>query len=321
MAVRFLNLLFVLTLLPLSAMGAPKKSENAVSIRAVETTRDANFVYNRTPLQYMAYDQRKRAMKTVVRLLDEKLNDLRKSGKLPEALSVATLPLLESAHKNIDELVETLLRLELNQVDASKKSFADFIPSALIINVLAKGTLGLGVAGGAGVSVGLVVLPYHVTRQPLQNDGGQNTVEYYEFEYFLIGFPNVDIGGGASAGAVTRISLGAIWGPMESPKDFLGLMIALSGGFATPAGGVNVKTGAVHNSKKPGAFQYKFAMAGLEWGAGVNVEARVNAAWIVDGMKFLAGLGIEGLDDTSVTTEKIEVSGTAGFKEKEKVLP
>lgn len=118
----------------------------------------------------------------------------------------------------------------------------NLIPSALWVQVGGGFDLAWGLGAGASGGIGVVFLPVKITRLDVMT---QEVVEYYRVEYGLIGIGAGNVGTGAGAGAKFRTGLGLVWGPLESPNDFKGMALAISGDATLGPVGLNIKGGAL----------------------------------------------------------------------------
>ncbi len=261
---------------------------------------DNNNIYVRVAASKQLIASKTQEMSALtVRLMQEKIVDMLASGVMPVELDVDTIGQIKDSSEELEEFIT--LAQAYNETDSGSSDIQDvqeLIPSAFMVTLGLKASLSLGLSGGGSLTVGLVVMPmteYVIPRRPDLSDSDLNSLTLEDIEkliansvterltatWAIIGWPNVDLGVGAGAtpGAV-RLGAGLIWGPLQSAKDFKGLVGGVSGN-ATLGVGLNFKVGIVHNGDLPGIAQMKYVLIGAEMGASAEATARVNASVII----------------------------------------
>jgi len=161
------------------------------------------------------------------------------------------------------------------------------VPQMFLAYFSAKFTANLGIGGGASATVVIAVQPWltlavdHTLAQP------KVVSKSYDVDVDVLGIPNVDIGFGVGGGAGVRVGVGAVFGPVNQPKDLAGTGIGLSGTVTIPVlGGVSAKVVTV--LKYP-----PLVMLMLGYSSGTSAEAEIhgNLQQILDLGAFLSWLG------------------------------
>ncbi|MEK6706876.1 MAG: hypothetical protein AABZ06_13920 [Bdellovibrionota bacterium] len=262
-------------------------------ITTTRVTRDAHFVYYRTPWKEMLNSERREAIEASI-----------------EALKNTLLTFSHKHEKKINTLVNALKKShELNGIASDAEELArvaenygfklyEAIPSGFMVFVGGKFTAELKIGGGGSGTIAMVVVPVKV--QPVRIETGQKVRPHLELDWSLVFIPSVDVGGGIGAGASFRIGAGLVWGRFKRAKDFAGPMLSISKSIEC-AVGLNVKVGMVRNLKLKQNFT--FVMTGISFGPSAEIAIHGNGAFVIPVDNIFTMIG--GEPDTFSGTDRV----------------
>lgn len=200
--------------------------------------------------------------------------------------------LLNKMDLSREELAPLLRQMQEGGREISQSSgirLHNLIPNAFMIVGGGKVSGNYLVGLGASFNLGLVFMPKRVDR--LKRETNEVT-HYYEVDWSVIGWPVVNLGGGAGAGARARGGLGLIWGDLNRANEFDGFTIGISAsGVIGPVGG-NIKAGLVNfDSNSQNKFKYFFVMAQYDGGAAATAEIHASGAYVFNAEQVARALG------------------------------
>jgi hypothetical protein len=243
-------------------------SFQSMSLAKTEVYQDQTYIYFKTPLKELAQYERRHLIRESMDLL---------LGYVKQYLSFSTqlnqrgqIELLKSAHDQLDPMVADVEKY-VNPRNLPGLRWVDAIPSGILVFAGGAFTQGLKLSGGGSVSLGVVIVP---SRVIVIEKTTQKVTTYYPLETALVLMPSLNLGVGVGGGGPRiRVGAGLIWGTLESPEDFAGLSMGISGGI-TALQGVNYKAAILRQYSK--AYYNVFGTLAFEFGPAAVAEVHGN---------------------------------------------
>ncbi len=243
--------------------------------------REGNYVYRIQPYKelWSSVAGVKLTAKIAQSEMFRVLSSLQSKRILPEAImSSEDLENYRKYQTSTDDLVNHLNEFVREQRErGAELEGIDLIPSAIVLLVGGKVSIGVGKGIGASGSIGWVIMPVRVEKINALN--GKVEDEYVSIRSSVVVWPALDAGLGLGGGMVKRVGVAAVWGndSFVRPEQFWGGGVAGSWSPITVGVGANFKVGTLFNWSVPTRFIY--AMASADFGPSVEVGAlRVNAS-------------------------------------------
>ncbi len=237
-----------------------------------EVARTAGYVYYKTPLNEMLPKERR---VVVQRSLELVASALRKSISQAGYISAAADPIRKLEVANVE--LDSVLKAATEYANGTKYfGFGgwNLVPSAILVQFGGKIALNMGPGGSGSVGAGIILMPTRIDRVDLLT---QEITTSYRMEFGFVGFGSGNIGGGVGGGGALRAGVGFIWGPLESPNDFKGLALGMSGDATLGPVGLNVKGGLLKQWGKAMFLNQRInPYAVVSWQGGVAAEANIH---------------------------------------------
>jgi len=274
------------------------KADGVPALQGVKIRKEGNLTYFSIPLARTSQSDRGYLFDKMISQFQTKMADINQkmiangvdmSGVLTGSLATeylgayrTTIETVTGANTNdnvavaLGETIQNPTKLSLWQ--------RYVIPQAFVAYFSARFSANLGIGAGFSATVMIVVQPWltiavdHTLAQP------KVVGKTYEVDVDIIGVPNVDLGIGAGGGAQLRLGVGAVFGPLDQPRQLAGTGIGLSGSGTIPVlGGIAGKFITI--LKYPPLF---LVMVGYSSGTAAEVELHGNLQQLLSLQDFLA---------------------------------
>lgn len=191
----------------------------------------------------------------------------------------------DTMKRNVD-LAQEEVRNLMNDYRA-EWNIGDALPDAIVLFGGGKFNINLGLGAGATGILGVVIMPYCVTKV---NKHTRRVTKTWDAEIDFVAWGGPNFGLGVGGGPKARVGLGLIWnlrGEFSDPGQFKGVFTGASTTI-TPFGfGINGKAGLVTTASS----NFGLISAAIEIGPAMEVSLHKNVYGILPASQVLSWIG------------------------------